>query len=51
MFSSVQVVLDSLITWWSMIINNLLNGMGYVGVSVIGLIILRKFVNLFRKVK
>lgn len=51
MFDSVQVVLSSLITWWSMIINNLLNGMSYIGVSVIGLIVLRKFVNIFRKVK
>ncbi len=51
MFSSVEIVLDSLITWWRMIINTLLNGMSYVGVSVIGLIVLRKLVNVWRKVK
>lgn len=51
MFEPVKVVLNSMITWWTMIVNTLLNGMGYVGVSIIGLAILRKVVNVWRKVK
>lgn len=51
MFDSVKFVLNYLINWWAMIADNLLNGMGYIGVSLIGFILLRKVIDVWRKVK
>lgn len=51
MFNDVKLVLSYMIQWWTMITNNLLYGMSYVGISVIGFIILRKIVDVWRKVR
>ncbi len=51
MFEPVKLVLNYVVNWWSLIIDNLLNGMSYLGVSVIGFSLLRKIVDVWRKVK